>query len=716
MANQEKIAVRTTDADADAEQQRADDLREAKDLATQKAAESRTQAEEAQGARDTALASVDAAEAVAADIGALGGVGGTVSTSGDLPDPGPRSGEWWYVVDDTDYYTSDGSSWSQTGTGIISRDDLNRRYFDAAAYGAIGDGSVDDTAAIQAAIDAVQADGGGTVYLPRGTYRITDRLLIDAHYVHLRGAGRGATTLKVEDVGGDWTGFELDPNDSIPDKKAAVVFSSVSGGSVEGVGVDGSGFTYTEDSQEDACGVLVHDSTQVDVVSCRVTDVFPSHWSTFGGENDGAQLRYNGIIFMKSKGCAARYCRVDNIKYDGITARVGNDSITFEGNWVSQCFECFQCTQRYGQAEPEDPAEKYNRHIRIIANYAVASRNDAGAITLHSAHSIVQGNTCYGSTDGSAAIELRRNSEYVTVTANTITNPEADHAQLETNDNQGIEINACSRITITGNAISYVNTAILLDGPAVDYIQVFNNTVRWINEGINHNAGSVPSLDLIATANIIHNAARRGIIVQGEEVRLTDNIIYGLRESGSVGIDIKPSWEGGMEDLEIKGNYVKRMDTPWVGLYPYGYRTVGIIQGPYSVRSSSVPSDGSWTLVDGLDSMALRPGGVNSQLRTGMGMIRVEGFSPGDTITIQIADPGRDILLTETVYEVPAGSNGSEFVKLDGPIKGESKDVQFWAVHVKSDTSSGSALVDPYKSTVEIVENLNDAELSEVRY
>jgi hypothetical protein len=63
-------------------------------------------------------------------------------------------------------------------------------------YGAAGDGVGDDTAEIQAAIDAVEAAGGGVVYFPRGTYLITAGLVVDQQKVSLRGAGIGVAILK----------------------------------------------------------------------------------------------------------------------------------------------------------------------------------------------------------------------------------------------------------------------------------------------------------------------------------------------------------------------------------------------------------------------------------------------------------------------------------------------------------------------------------------
>lgn len=60
-------------------------------------------------------------------------------------------------------------------------------------YGAVGDDTHNDTTAIQAAITALAA-GGGTVYLPAGTYKLTDALTLRSNLT-LLGAGDGASTI-----------------------------------------------------------------------------------------------------------------------------------------------------------------------------------------------------------------------------------------------------------------------------------------------------------------------------------------------------------------------------------------------------------------------------------------------------------------------------------------------------------------------------------------
>ncbi|MHC8372069.1 M10 family metallopeptidase C-terminal domain-containing protein [Pseudomonas sp. MDT1-85] len=77
--------------------------------------------------------------------------------------------------------------------------------FNVQNFGAKGDGITDDTAAIQSAIDAAAAGGGGQVYMPTGTYIVSggeepsDGCLMLKSNVYLYGDGMGATTVKVAD-------------------------------------------------------------------------------------------------------------------------------------------------------------------------------------------------------------------------------------------------------------------------------------------------------------------------------------------------------------------------------------------------------------------------------------------------------------------------------------------------------------------------------------
>ena len=66
------------------------------------------------------------------------------------------------------------------------------------AYGAKGDGSTDDTVAIQAAITAVSATGG-IVFFPPGTYIVSNALTVNS-YIVFAGAGDHATNISMSSV------------------------------------------------------------------------------------------------------------------------------------------------------------------------------------------------------------------------------------------------------------------------------------------------------------------------------------------------------------------------------------------------------------------------------------------------------------------------------------------------------------------------------------
>lgn len=88
--------------------------------------------------------------------------------------------------------------------------------FDVTDYGAEGDGSTDDTAAIQAAIDAAEANGNGSrVYFPIGAsfYRVTDTLTVTAalHFIG-PGNGEGPGSAEIQMETADKTLFSLNDN------------------------------------------------------------------------------------------------------------------------------------------------------------------------------------------------------------------------------------------------------------------------------------------------------------------------------------------------------------------------------------------------------------------------------------------------------------------------------------------------------------------------
>jgi len=67
--------------------------------------------------------------------------------------------------------------------------------YDVTTYGAQGDGTTDDTNAIQAAIDAANSRGGGTLVFPAGTFLITRALTLYSMII-FRGAGMRTTVIK----------------------------------------------------------------------------------------------------------------------------------------------------------------------------------------------------------------------------------------------------------------------------------------------------------------------------------------------------------------------------------------------------------------------------------------------------------------------------------------------------------------------------------------
>lgn len=101
--------------------------------------------------------------------------------------------EWNPQASKKGLYVFDGDAWVALQAGY--------KVYNVKDFGAVGDNSTDDTVAIQAALDAVEANGGG-LFFPEGFYKVTSALTIDGQTgtgaefgINLFGANKRTTRL-----------------------------------------------------------------------------------------------------------------------------------------------------------------------------------------------------------------------------------------------------------------------------------------------------------------------------------------------------------------------------------------------------------------------------------------------------------------------------------------------------------------------------------------
>lgn len=163
-------------------------------------------------------------------------------------------------------------------------------------YGAAGNGTTDDTAAVQAALTAVGATGGGTLYVPPGTYLLSSGLSAGAG-VSLLGAGPGVSVLSQSSTSAN--GITYNPT--------ALSGISVSGLSIVGPG-SGSGV-----------GLLIEaNGGSAQATSCVVENVAVKSMGS------------HGVQIVNGSGCSATGLNVSSLGGNGVT-------ITGSGNSVSAC-------------------------------------------------------------------------------------------------------------------------------------------------------------------------------------------------------------------------------------------------------------------------------------------------------------------------------------------------------------------------------------------
>ncbi len=111
-------------------------------------------------------------------------------------DQGPSTGQYRGFIDDI--FITDGTAGSGTPnpkivSPVYPTGDIVIADYDVTDYGADRTGTNDSTAAIQNAVNDCYSSGGGTVWMPAGTYKVTGTIEVKA-FVTLRGDWKDADT------------------------------------------------------------------------------------------------------------------------------------------------------------------------------------------------------------------------------------------------------------------------------------------------------------------------------------------------------------------------------------------------------------------------------------------------------------------------------------------------------------------------------------------
>lgn len=215
--------------------------------------------------------------------------------------------------------------------------DLGGERFNVKAYGAAGNGTTDDTAAIQAAIDAA---GAGEVYFPRGVYRITAPLVVSNHTV-LVGENQETTVILNASVTQGAVRFALSGMTGRPTRAAGIRDLTIAAGAVnsnaanatagDGIQVEGANYAFEAvrfTVRNHAVGVRLQDSSYVTLSDFNVTAFASAGVVIVGDSHAGQRLHRFVITNAGATGVQSGATGVQVLSTNGVTMWDGTVSST----------------------------------------------------------------------------------------------------------------------------------------------------------------------------------------------------------------------------------------------------------------------------------------------------------------------------------------------------------------------------------------------------
>lgn len=369
----------------------------------------------------------------------------------------------------------------KAANGNINKDIWGGLFYNVKVYGAKGDGSTDDTAAIQAAIDAAFAAGGGIVYFSPGTY-LSGRLTIYSN-ITLEGSRKQLSQLKLKNGVNDH--FLVNSDSLGGNSNIQILNLKIDGNKANQTG---SGFGIYFD---------------------KVTDIFIEQVYVTNAKSHGIDVRNGSNAFISN--CYAvsnggNGINLNNMDYADVASCLsdGNsDNGIYLENTASYCTISDNISINNGKSGFSIPLDSPSTGVSISDN--ISAYNDFHGFEIQGSNIAVDGNiSAYNGANGSHQGIL------VNGTRNTITGNEILY-----NFGVGIDLGNCNQCLVDGNMVE-VNGGIGIEvnssrDSVVSNNQVIangrvDNTLAGIMVWGNNQFVGINSTNNIVTGNRVTNA------------------------------------------------------------------------------------------------------------------------------------------------------------------------------------------------------------------
>ncbi|TMV47884.1 hypothetical protein FE783_20890 [Paenibacillus mesophilus] len=441
-------------------------------------------------------------------------------------------------------------------------------------FGAVGDGVTDDSAAFQAAIDALSLNGGGRLLIPEGTYafpavspsiQAPKRTLITSNHIHIEGIG--LPTIHMTGITKSYIDSINDLNSSGRDVFAVFSFMGVSNCSVRGIRFtgewDGSGTFRYQSPRAKAVGFT-------GCTDCVAEQLYGSHLLGNLVNATPANSAHNGFYKVCSgiriSNCYAEYCLENGFNYMGDTY---NSAIT-------------DSTAKYcGSAGFEGATVNLTITGNLFAN------NKYAGLSISGKHVVASSNICTGNGDGGVPTSSTMGNGISITYFGNLPTGDIVLANNIVKDNGGFGIYVypgVAKVMIDGNILSNnsqgntYKTGINLVGSAtsrISDIEITNNQLR-------DDVGNTTYFINISYAYLVKVSNNRCVMTGNSmayaQGTASDCVFYGNRSNRA--IIVSPS-----------------------AVDCYQYDNFGI--NPKRLAQSTAPSTGTWHVGDYVQNAVL---------------------------------------------------------------------------------------------------------------